>query len=83
LVDIVGTDENSDVAIEKTATGFRVAVINYNAGELHIALKPGLTVPGRKLEWIDLVNDQRLGEGQLLKIRIPGGSFRAVEYRLK
>jgi hypothetical protein len=40
VVDIVGTNENSDLALVRTATGFRVAIINYNASDMEVRLHP-------------------------------------------
>jgi hypothetical protein len=84
LVDIIGTNEKTDVSASKTANGFRVAIVNYNSSELSVVLKPA----GRqsiKPTWIDLVNDKTIESlmRDSLKLTLPARSFRAVEYREK
>jgi hypothetical protein len=84
LVDIIGTNEKTDMAVSKTANGFRVAIVNHNPSELSILLKP--TEPTSiKSSWIDLVNDNaiKMAGTDSLKLAVPARSFRAVEYRKK
>ncbi|HEX7294281.1 MAG TPA: hypothetical protein VF251_00930, partial [Pyrinomonadaceae bacterium] len=80
LVDVVGTRETSDVAIKKTAGGFRVALVNHDAGELSVVLKP--TTPARdKTSWFDLTNDRLIGSRHSLTVTVPARGFRAIEFR--
>jgi hypothetical protein len=84
LVDIIGTNEKTDMSVSKTANGFRVAIVNHNPSELSILLKP--TEPTSiKSSWIDLVNDNaiKMAGNDSLKLAVPARSFRAVEYRKK
>ena len=39
-VDIVGANENMDIAVGKTALGFNVALVNHNSNKLEVVLKP-------------------------------------------
>ena len=81
LVDVVGTNENSDIAVARTTEGFRVTVVNYNSFEIDVVLNPtGLPAKG-DLEWIDLLTNKKVGSDQFLKVKIPGNGFRAVEFR--
>ena len=79
LVDIIGGSENTDVAVRRTLNGFRVAFVNHNAGDLEITLDP--LSSGLAPQWTDLVSLQKLTATALLKITIPGGNFRVIEYR--
>jgi uncharacterized protein DUF4434 len=79
LVDIAGSNENSDVAVGPTASGFRVAVINYDSTEKEVLLKP---VKRRDVgQWLDLATNARIGTTHSLKLKIPARGFRAVEFR--
>jgi hypothetical protein len=72
-------NENADLAVAQTPTGFRVAVINYNAKELDVTLEPR---PAKgSFEWLDLVENNRVGSSHRLSLRVPAGRFRAVEFR--
>ena len=81
LVDIVGTSENSDIAVGETANGFRVGIVNYKAVEIDVILKPVRTTTAS--EWLDLVNNNAISKEISLKLRVPGYGFRAVEFRGK
>jgi hypothetical protein len=81
-VDINGTDETTDIAVEQTKDGFRVALVNHNAGELPVVLRPNKTANAPSL-WIDLMNEATLGaavDGSL-KMTVAARGFRAVEFR--
>jgi hypothetical protein len=82
LVDILGTNENSDVAVARTLSGFRAAIVNYDATELEVMLRPTSSPKGAS-EWTDLVNSQKVGTDQSLKVRIPANGFRALEFRVR
>jgi hypothetical protein len=81
LVDIVGTNENSDMAVAQTATGFRVAVVNYNSAVMEVVLKSTRSPKTGESEWLDMVNNKKIGSGVSLKVKLPGNGFRAVEFR--
>jgi hypothetical protein len=83
LVDVVGTDETTDIAVERTATGFRVAVVNHNDLEMGVVLRPIKPVTGHAFEWIDLVGDEKVPAPESLIMKVPGKGFRAFEYRAK
>jgi hypothetical protein len=83
-VDIVGTNENTDIAVERTPGGFRVAVINHGASEMEVMLRPIKPSAGRVFEWIDLVTRNKTETsttGRSLKLKVPGMGFRALEFR--
>ena len=73
LVDIVGSNENSDIAVEETSTGFRAAVVNHGAAEIEILLKP-LTKRDSG-EWFDLAANRRIGPALHLNSRYRLGAF--------
>lgn len=79
LIDIIGSNEHSDVAVEKTATGFRVAVVNYNAAAMDVVLKP--VAKKKNVEWLDLESNKRLGSDPLVRLTVPAHGFRALELR--
>jgi hypothetical protein len=83
-VDFVGTNENTDIAVERTPGGFRVAVINHGASEMEVMLRPIKPSAGRVFEWIDLVTRNKTETsttGRSLKLKVPGMGFRALEFR--
>ena len=79
VVDILGLNENSDIAVAQTSTGFRVAVINYNAGEIDVTLQSKASETTS--EWLDLVGNNRVGSSHSLRLKVPAGGFRALEFR--
>jgi len=81
VVDIVGTNENSDLTVAETATGFRVAVINYSADEMGLMLKSTRSQTKGDSEWMDLVTSKKVGTDKSLKLKIPANGFRALEFR--
>ena len=80
VVDILGVNENSDVAVARTATGFRVSVVNHDPKEINATLRAKSA--GASL-WVDLVSKRELGLDGSLKVKVPAGGFRAVEFRRK
>ena len=84
LVDVLGMNENTDVASTKTDAGFRVAVVNHNESVLEVSLKPLGAAGGRAARWIDLSargGAERTAADKALKISVPAGGFRALEFR--
>jgi hypothetical protein len=84
LVDIVGTNEKTDMAVGRTPGGFRVAVINHNSDQMEVMLRPLKTLEVRSSGWVDLVSRDKLetstADGSI-KIKIPARGFRALEFR--
>lgn len=85
FVEIVGTNEQTDVAASRTPAGFRVAVVNHNASEIEVALRP-LKVPASAGApvWADLVTRKKVeteATSGSIKVKIPGRGFRALEFR--
>ncbi len=78
LVDVVGANEKSDIAIASTANGFRVALINHGAMPMTVLLKPVNRMAGK---WLDLANDKPIGSSQTLKVTIPARAFRVVVFQ--
>ena len=81
LVDIGGVNENTDLAVARTANGFRVAVVNHTSAEMEVVLNPIRTNKTGEFEWLDLANNNKLVGGHSLKVKIPGSGFRALEFR--
>lgn len=81
VVDIVGANENSDVAVAQTPTGFRVVIVNYNVEEMNVTLEPRESA--RTSRWIDLVIQHEFGTSGSLKVKVPPGGFRALGFRGK
>lgn len=84
LVEIVGTNERTDMAAARTPTGFRVAVINHNAAQMDVTLRPLKVPPGRVSGWVDLVSRDQLETSTAdhsIRVKIPGRAFRALEFR--
>lgn len=83
-VDIIGTNENIDDAISKTSNGFRVAVVNHNRDPLTITLQPLNQFSGQWADWFNVGKPEETpiysGRRPLILV-VPGGSFRAVEWK--
>ncbi|MEN6310797.1 MAG: DUF4434 domain-containing protein, partial [Acidobacteriota bacterium] len=82
-VDVLGLDENTDMAAAPTADGFTVAVVNPTAGPLEVALKPAGGAPGAARRWTDLVSGAALGAGGpdgALRRTIPPRQFICLEF---
>jgi hypothetical protein len=82
LVDVLGSGENADIAVGKTATGFRIAMVNHDDFEMEVMLRP-IKTTGRPFEWSDLVRAEKVPTQESLRLRVPGRGFRAIEYRAK
>jgi hypothetical protein len=83
--DLLGTDARMDVATEKRRDGFAVAVVNHNSVEKDVTVRPLKPDLDGVATWIDSVNGTRLpaSDQKFLKLRIPAGGFRAVEFKQK
>lgn len=84
VVDVIGTNENVDIAITKTGNGFRVAVINYNTNELEITLNPLYVPKGSAFQWFNLISREKhdtQASDPSLKLQISGKDFICFEFR--
>lgn len=82
--DILGTNENVDVAITKTNNGFRAAVVNHNPHKLDITLKALDVQKGAATEWYNLISQKKIDDlagDHLLKISVPGSGFICIEFK--
>ncbi len=82
-VDIVGTNQNCDVAVSKTRSGFVTAVVNHNNSKLEITLMP-LTpyYKGETQNWKDLVAGKEIAKSKnnaALKIQVMPRSYRLID----
>lgn len=83
-VDILGGDTRIDDAVSQTASGFRVAVVNHNHTPLDITLQPLNRFAGRQASWFDLRKNEQgpiYSGSQPLRLSVPPGEFRAVEWK--
>ena len=83
LVDIIGANENVDIAVGKTSEGFSVAIVNHDSSKLDVIVKPTKSSAGRG-EWVDLVTGkaiQTVAGNRSIELTISGSGFRAVEFR--
>lgn len=84
LVDIVGANENVDIAVGKTKEGFSVAIVNHDSSKLDVTVRPTRSQAGRVGSWVDLTTGnkiQTVGLDRSVKLTIPGSGFRALEFR--
>jgi hypothetical protein len=85
VVDVLGTNENVDIAITKTDIGFRVAVINHNTKMLEIRLKPIDVPQSSTCQWFNQVSRKILnvpGNDPSIKLKLPGHDFICFEFRI-
>lgn len=83
LVDVTGLNERTDLVLAQTSDGFRLAVVNHNETELEVTLKPHGPAGSRAFRWLDLEKGGAIGRpstDQSLRIKVPGGKFRALEF---
>lgn len=78
LVDVVGSRETSDVSVTSSDSGFRIALVNHDATEMSIMLKPRRAGAA---SWFDLANDKLLGRTESIGVTVPAHGFRVVELR--
>jgi hypothetical protein len=84
LADVLGTNENVDVAVVKIENGFRVAVINHNNDILKVTIKALNITDGSEFEWYDLISTKKLdtpANQSFLDLQIPGLGFICIEFR--
>jgi hypothetical protein len=83
-VDILGTNENVNIAVTETETGFRVALVNLNRQTLEITLNALNVSENSKHEWYDLISKKSIENSKdniSLKFQIPGTDYICVEFR--
>ncbi len=82
-MDILGTDENVDLAVKRTSTWFRAAAVNHKGEEMVVTLRPLADPEAQAVEWIDLISQRRIEsvEERFLKLRVPEGGVRCIEFR--
>jgi hypothetical protein len=84
LVDIIGSNENVDVAVGKTSAGFSVAIVNHDSSKLEVVVKPTKSSPLPEGEWVDLVTGDTIKSvsgDRSINLTIGGSGFRALEFR--
>jgi hypothetical protein len=84
VVDVLGTNENVDIAISEIDNGFRVAVINHNAELLEITLKPIDVPQSSTCQWFNHVSREILnvpGNDPSIELKLPGRDFICIEFR--
>jgi hypothetical protein len=84
LVDVVGANENTDVAVGTSPDGFSVAFVNHDSRKVEVEIKPIKSQASRVGRWIDIVTGNQIetsGGKRPLKLTIQGNSFRAIEFR--
>lgn len=81
--DILGLNENVDLAMQETTTGFRLALVNHNEREMEAEIRPIDGGESEVIEWIDIFSGDIIKRGaeRFLKVRIGGGGVRAIELR--
>ena len=86
VVDVIGANENIDVATAKTDNGFRVTVINHNLHELEITLDPLYVLKGHAFQWYDLISRKKSkasASDPSLKLQISGKDYICFEFQTK
>jgi hypothetical protein len=84
LVDIVGANENMDVAVANSADGFSVAIINHSTRAADVIVRPTKSEGAAVGVWFDLVREQKIhavASDRAAKVTVPGNSFLALEFR--
>jgi hypothetical protein len=84
LVDIVGANENMDIAVSKIKEGFSVAVVNHSVNNVDLMVKPAKSQAMSARGWVDLVSGNKLETAALdrsIRLTIPGNGFRSLEFR--
>jgi hypothetical protein len=84
FVEMVGTNEQTDMAAARTPAGLRVVIVNHGAFEMDVTLRPLETQGARASVWVDLVTEHEVEAAatrRSIKVKIPGRGFRAMEFR--
>ncbi len=81
-VDIIGLNENTDLATVKTENGFRATIINHNADERIVTIHPRTSGNTISHSWFDLVLGKKVDTtSKNLILTIPPHSYRCIEFR--
>jgi hypothetical protein len=83
-VDILGTNENVNIAVTETKNGFRVAVVNFNPQAMEITLNALNISENTNCEWHDLISEKSIKNSKdniSLKLQVPGTNYICVEFR--
>jgi len=83
-IDILGTNENVNIAVTETETGFRLAVINLNPQSMEITLNALNVSENTNCEWFDLISEKSIKKSKdniSLKLQIPGTDYICVEFK--
>jgi hypothetical protein len=83
-VDIVGANENMDIAFGKTAEGFSVALVNHSSSNVEVLLRLTKSRNDRVGGWVDMVAGNKIetaASDHSVKLTIQGNAFRALEFR--
>ncbi|HKR61371.1 MAG TPA: hypothetical protein VJS64_16780 [Pyrinomonadaceae bacterium] len=84
LVDVIGANENIDIAVGKTTDGFTVAIVNHDSNKLEVLLKPTRSRRCSGGKWIDLDTENKIpnpARGDSLKLTVNGNAVRVIEFR--
>jgi Domain of unknown function (DUF4434) len=84
LIDIVGANENMDMAVGKTAEGFTVALVNHSPSNVQVVIRPTKSHGDRGGDWFDLVAGNQVPAAtsdRSLTLTVKGYGFRALEFR--
>ena len=84
LVDVIGANEKTDLAVARTPNGFRVAFVNHNQNETKIVFRPVGSPSSGFSQWVDLASDKKLtttASDSSLTANIPGLGFRVLDFR--
>ena len=83
-VDILGTNENVNIAVTETENGFRVAVVNLKRQAMEITLNALNVSENTKHEWYDLISKKSIKKSKdniSLKLQVPGTGYICVEFK--
>ncbi|MEA1981287.1 MAG: DUF4434 domain-containing protein, partial [candidate division Zixibacteria bacterium] len=83
-VDIIGTNENVNIAVTETETGFQVAVVNLNPQAMEITLNALNVSENTNCEWYDLISEKSIKNSKdniSLKLQIHGTDYICVEFK--
>jgi hypothetical protein len=82
LVEVLGANENVDLAVQKTSASLKLALVNHHDQTIELEIKPVVDAEHQTFEWTDMVNPTNwVRSERSLKVRIPGGGVRGIEFR--
>lgn len=83
LVDVSGTNENFDVAVNYKEDGFSAAVINHNLTDFEVTLKAQTKISSCSAQQGENVRKEIRLASEEVKLKIPGNEFSFLECRFK